>query len=49
MNLRLPCDRQDTMRQVWIGKDALKEIENLVQVEGRGRLISADSKMGRGE
>ncbi len=33
--------------QSWIGKDALKEIENLVQVEGRGRLISADSKMGK--
>jgi len=31
--------------QSWIGKDALKEIENLVKVEGRGRLISADSKM----
>lgn len=35
--------------QMWIGKDALKEIENLVQVEGRGRLISANSKMGKGQ
>lgn len=33
--------------QVWIAKDALKELENLVKVEGRGRLLSADSKMGR--
>lgn len=33
--------------QVWIGKDALKEIENLVKVEGRERLISAESKMGK--
>lgn len=33
--------------QVWIGRDALKELENLVQVKGRGRLISADSKMGK--
>lgn len=33
--------------QVWIGKDALKEIENLVSVEGRGRLISVDSMMGK--
>ncbi len=33
--------------QVWIGKDAIKELENLVEVPGRTRLISADSKMGR--
>ncbi|WNX87157.1 DNA alkylation repair protein [Emergencia timonensis] len=33
--------------QVWIGKDAIKELENLVKVPGRTRLISADSKMGR--
>lgn len=33
--------------QVWIGKDALKELENLVQAEGRRRLISADSQMGK--
>lgn len=33
--------------QVWIGKDALKEIENLVAVEGRGRLISSESMMGK--
>lgn len=32
--------------QVWIAKDALKELEKLVKVEGRGRLIAADSKMG---
>lgn len=33
--------------QIWIGKDAIKELENLVKVPGRKRLISADSKMGR--
>jgi len=33
--------------QIWIAKDALKEIENLVKVEGRKRLISVNSKMGR--
>lgn len=33
--------------QIWIAKDALKEIENLVKVEGRKRLISAKSKMGQ--
>ena len=33
--------------QKWIGKDALKELENLVKTEGRSRLISADSQMGK--
>ena len=33
--------------QIWIGKDALKELETLVKVEGRGRLISSKSKMGK--
>lgn len=33
--------------QAWIAKDALKELEKLVQVEGRTRLISSDSKMGK--
>lgn len=33
--------------KVWIAKDALKELETLVKVEGRGRLISSNSKMGR--
>lgn len=32
--------------QVWIAKNALKELENLLQVEERVRLISADSQMG---
>lgn len=32
--------------QKWIGKDARKELENLVKVEGRKRLISTKSKMG---
>ena len=33
--------------EVWIAKTALKELENLVKVEGRGRLISASSQMGK--
>ena len=33
--------------KVWIAKDALKELETLVKVEGRGRLISSNSQMGR--
>lgn len=33
--------------QIWIGKDVIKELETLVKVEGRGRLISSKSKMGR--
>lgn len=33
--------------QLWIAKDALKELEKLVKVEERGRLISSDSKMGK--
>lgn len=33
--------------QVWIAKDAIKELENLVKAEGRTRLISADTQMGR--
>lgn len=39
-------DSQDKARR-WIGRDALKEIENLVKAEGRRRLISAGSQMGR--
>lgn len=34
--------------QVWIAKDALKELEKLVKIEERGRLISTDTKMGKG-
>lgn len=33
--------------QVWIAKDVLKELQNLVKVEGRERLISVNSKMGK--
>lgn len=33
--------------QVWIAKDAIKELENLVKVDGRKRLISSDSLMGK--
>ena len=32
----------------WIGKNVMKELENMVRAEGRTRLISAHSKMGRG-
>lgn len=32
--------------QVWIAKDAMKELENVVKVEGRKRLISTKTKMG---
>lgn len=33
--------------QKWIGENALKELENLIKVEGRSRLITANSKMGK--
>lgn len=33
--------------QQWIGKNALKELENLVQAKGRTRLISRNSQMGK--
>lgn len=33
--------------KIWIGKNALKELETLVSVKERGRLISSNSKMGR--
>ena len=32
--------------KVWIGNNALKELNTLVKVEGRTRLISNKSKMG---
>lgn len=32
--------------QIWIAKDAIKELENLVKVEGRTRLISTKTQMG---
>ena len=33
--------------QVWIAKDALKELETLVKVDGRDRLISTNTQMGK--
>lgn len=33
--------------KIWIAKDALKELELLIRVEGRSRLISSKSKMGQ--
>lgn len=32
--------------QIWIAKDAIKELENMVKVEGRVRLISTKTQMG---
>lgn len=31
----------------WVGKDALKELETLVKVDGRSRLISSNTAMGK--
>lgn len=31
----------------WIGKDAARELETMVKTEGRGRLISANTRMGK--
>lgn len=33
--------------QAWIAKDALKELETLVKVDGRDRLISTNTQMGK--
>ncbi len=33
--------------KIWIARDALKELETLVKVEGRGRLISSNTRMGK--
>ena len=33
--------------QIWIAKDVLKEIEHVVKVAGRKRLISENTKMGQ--
>lgn len=33
--------------KAWIGKDAIKELETLVQVQQRRRLLTFESKMGR--
>jgi 3-methyladenine DNA glycosylase AlkD len=33
--------------QIWIARDVIKELENVVKVDDRKRLISANSKMGR--
>ncbi|MCI9560185.1 MAG: ATP-binding cassette domain-containing protein [Lachnospiraceae bacterium] len=37
----------DSKALKWIGKDAIKELETLVKAEGRGRLISSKSQMGK--
>jgi 3-methyladenine DNA glycosylase AlkD len=37
----------DNKAQQWIAKDALKELNTLIRVEGRSRLISSKSKMGK--
>lgn len=33
--------------QVWIAKNVIKELENVVKVDERRRLLSSDSKMGK--
>lgn len=33
--------------QIWIAKDVIKELEHVVKADGRKRLISANTKMGR--
>lgn len=38
----------DSKALKWIGKDAIKELETLVKTEGRRRLISSKSQMGKG-
>lgn len=38
---------QGTKSQKWVGKDALRELENLVKVDERQRLLSRESKMGK--
>jgi 3-methyladenine DNA glycosylase AlkD len=40
------CESEDRT-ECWVGKTALKELETLVSVPERRRLISSDSKMGR--
>lgn len=37
----------DSKALKWIGKDAIRELETLVKAEGRGRLISSKSQMGK--
>lgn len=32
--------------QIWVAKDAIKELKNMVKVEGRARLISTKTQMG---
>lgn len=38
---------EDSKAKQWIAKDALRELETLVKAEGRTRLISNKSKMGK--
>lgn len=42
------CESKNTSER-WVGRNALKELERLVAVPERRRLISSDSKMGRRE
>ncbi|GCF94467.1 hypothetical protein NRIC_23580 [Enterococcus florum] len=39
--------QQPSKTQQWIAKEALKELQTLVKVDGRSRLISNKSKMGK--
>ena len=40
-------EKSSSRPRSWIARDAIKELENLVQTEGRRRLISCESKMGQ--
>ena len=40
------CENADKNRK-WIGKESLKELEKLVSIDERRRLISSDTKMGK--
>ena len=40
------CEGSNKNR-AWIGRNAVKEIERLVSIKERGRLISSTSKMGK--
>lgn len=39
--------RTENKAQIWVAKDAIKELENVVKAEGRTRLISKNTQMGQ--
>lgn len=47
MRILISCDEYKFWSViVWVGKNAVKELETLVNVEERGRLLTSKSKMG---